>query len=156
MVALRVHRSERGVSLMETLVALAIMSFIAVAIISGISMSVKSNEVARKIISAESLARAELDYIKSIKSTDARYNGTWVPSSWEYTVAKSPLPNTPPTWDSVHTGLPDGYDGYSVTCSAIPLPATTQTTYDTDVQKITVTVYLNDVPAFQIGTNRTK
>jgi hypothetical protein len=119
-------------------------------------MSVKSNEVARNIISAESLARAELDYIKSIKSTDARYNGTWVPSSWAYTVAKSPLPNTPPTWESGHTGLPDGYDGYSVTCSAIPLPATADTTYNAGIQDITVIVYLNGIEAFRIGTNRTK
>ena len=155
MVALRVHKSERGASLMEVLVALAIMSFVSVAIISGISMSVKSNEVARKIISAESLARAELDYVKSINNTEAWYDDSWNLPLWSYTVAKSPLLSTAPRWDSLHTGLPDGYDGYSVTCSANSLPAT-HIAYNANIQIIRVTVYLNGVQVFQLETDRTK
>jgi len=155
MMAMRVHRSEGGVSLIEVLVALAIMSFVAVGIIAGIFTSVKSNELSRKIISAESLARAELDYVKSIKNTEAWYLDSWNLPLWSYTVAKSPLPSTPPRWDSTHTGLPDGYDGYSVTCSANSLP-TTHIAYDANIQIIRVTVYLNNAQVFQIETNRTK
>jgi prepilin-type N-terminal cleavage/methylation domain-containing protein len=152
---LRICEVEKGVSLAEVLIALLIISLMAVAIIAGVNMSVKSNEVSSKIISAESLARAELDYVKSIANTEAWYLDSWTPPLWTYTVAKSPLPSTPPRWDSAHTGLPDGYDGYSVTCSASTLPVT-PIAYDANIQKITVTVYSNGVQVFQIVTDRTR
>lgn len=150
-----VHRSESGVSLAEVLVALLIMSLVAVAVIGGVYMSVESNGVSRKIISAESLARAELDYVKSIQNTESWYLDSWNLPLWSYTMAKSPLPNTPPRWDSAHIGLPDGYDGYSVTCSASSLPIT-PIAYDANIQAITVTVYLNSVQVLQMVTYRTK
>ncbi len=159
MMALRMHRSERGVSLIEVLVALAIMSFVAVAIIAGIFMSVKSNEVSRKFISADSLARAELDYVKATENNTAWYAISWDPTKvpWSYTLTSTPASSPPTPWlDTNHKSLPAGYDGYSVTCSAISLPATTDTTYNAEIQRITVTVYLNGEPVFQIGTNRTK
>jgi len=154
-VVVRVHRSERGISTLETMVALVIMSFVAVAIIAGIYMSVKSNEVARKIISAESLARAELDYIKATENNTAWYAISWDPAKWSYTLTSTPVSPPTPWKDPNHVSLPEGYTGYSVTCNATSLSSSPYNN-DPDIQKITVTVYLNEEQAIQIETNRSK
>jgi Tfp pilus assembly protein PilV len=106
MVFVRVHRSEIGVSLMEVLVAMFILSVVGFAAISGVGTSVKGNDMARIRISAESLARAEIEYVssQSYKDTD-----------WYYTLPEGPYPTW---WSASHTGLPSGYTGYSVTVSA--------------------------------------
>jgi Tfp pilus assembly protein PilV len=93
MMDLRVRRSERGVTLAEVLIALFILGFVGVAVIAGVFTTVKGNETARTRITAESLARSELEYVNS--------------------------QNTPGDWTYVF--LPPDYANYSVAVSSTTL-----------------------------------
>ena len=101
-VLLKACRSGRGVSLMETLVALFILSVVGVAVIAGIQTTVLANELARTKISAESLARTELEYVNS---------QPYETGTLDYTLPGSPT--YPAGWDTAHA-MPAGYSGYSV------------------------------------------
>jgi len=108
--------NETGVTLIETVVALAILSLIAVAFASGLATAAKATIIADEQATAESLARSQIEYVKAL---DYVYDAT------EY----SPAP------------IPDGedYSGYSAMIDAEPL-------HDTDdgIQKIAVTIEHND------------
>jgi len=144
MAILQLHRAERGVSLMETLVALFILSAVGVAVIAGVYTTVKANEVARTQITAESLARTELEYISS------------QPFSTGWTSYTSPPPTVHPScpvgWDTAHT-MPTGYTGYSITISPSELvlgtdPGGTMS----NKQKITAVVSYNGGQVISIST----
>jgi hypothetical protein len=75
---------------------------------------------------AESLARSELEYIKSLDTTDYRA------APWNYEI-----PGTPPTWDGSHT-LPSGYSSYSVNVTA---ETAISHSIDDGLQKIIIRVY---------------
>lgn len=126
-----------GISLAETLVAMAVLSLVAAVMLSGVYAIVKSNEVAREAISAESLARSELEYVQA-----KGYNA----APWSYT-----LPGTPPTWDASHTSLPSGYSNYTVTVSAISLGYSPDT-----IQKVTATVSYGGNQVMNISTYDTQ
>jgi type II secretory pathway pseudopilin PulG len=132
-VAMRMLRSERGVSLMETLVALFILSVVGVAVIAGVYTTVLSNETARTKITAESLARTELEYVSSQP----------ISKDWTSYTLTSPTiyPTYPAGWDPAHT-MPQGYSGYSIKVTLIG----TETGSDgkkSSKQKITADVYYN-------------
>lgn len=133
-------RGERGVSLTETIIAIAILAIIAAALVGGLFISVQGDQVARTHISAESLARYELEYVKALNY--------WGTLTWSYT-----LPGAAPTFDPTHNSLPSGYTGYSVTVSAIPAPGYSGTT---NIQKVTVTVKYNGSAVMSIDTYRTQ
>jgi Tfp pilus assembly protein PilV len=105
MMTLIVRRSERGVTLAEVLIALFILGFVGVAVIAGVFASVKSNDTARTRITAESLARSELEFVNSQEDISQ--------GDWSYT-----LPDGPPTWDLSHTALPQDSAGYSIYVSS--------------------------------------
>jgi len=58
-------RSTKGISLMETAIALAIMGVVAVAFLSGAGTSLKSASIASKQTTAESLVISEVEYVKT-------------------------------------------------------------------------------------------
>ena len=103
---------ESGVSLLETVMALAILSVIAVAFLSGLATTSRAVFIADERSTAESLARSQMEWAKD---TDYVYDAT------EY----SPAP------------IPGGKDyiNYSATIAAEPLRNP-----DDGIQKITVTV----------------
>jgi type II secretory pathway pseudopilin PulG len=103
---------ESGVTLIEALVALAIVSTVAVTFLSGLSTSSKAAFIADERTTAESLARSQIEWAKKV---DYVYGTT------EY----SPAP------------MPSGgdYSKYSVTITAEPLQAP-----DDGIQKVTVTI----------------
>ena len=103
---------ESGVSLLETVVALAILSVIAVAFLSGLTTTSRAVFIADERSTAESLARSQVEWAKD---TDYVYDAT------EYSLA--PMP-----------GGKD-YIKYSATIAAEPLRNP-----DDGIQKITVTV----------------
>jgi type II secretory pathway pseudopilin PulG len=109
-------RRESGISLVETVVALAILGTIAVTFLSGLVTSSKATFIVDEQATAESLARSQMEWIKNV---DYVYDVT------EY----SPAP------------IPSGKDyvRYSVTIAAEPL-------HDPDdgIQKVTVTVKHSD------------
>lgn len=105
---MRVHRSERGVSLMEVLVGLFILSVVGAAVISGVFVAVQGNSVSRTHILAEGLARYELEYVKSVAANN--WTGITNQTGIPYTIpsAQGPL------WDISHKSLPSGYEGYTI------------------------------------------
>jgi len=86
--------SSRGFTLIEVLLALGLVGIIAIAFLGGLSTASRAVLTADVRATAESLARSEMEYVKS-----------------------QPYQNAP--WD--YEGDPPGYDGYAVEVSAEPL-----------------------------------
>ncbi len=109
---LKFSRGQRGVSLLETLVALSILSVIGVTFINGLVTVSKANFTADEQTTAESLARSQIEWAK---------NADYVEEATQY----SPAP------------IPDGGDhvDYSVVITASPLRNP-----DDGLQRITVTI----------------
>ena len=112
----RLKGNETGVTLIETVIALAILGLIAVAFLSGLATTAQATVIADEQATAESLARSQMEYVKTV---DYVYEAT------QYSPA--PIPSG------------DDYSGYSATIDAEPLHVP-----DDGVQKITVTIEHND------------
>ncbi len=104
--------SEPGLTLIETLVALAVIGAVVVTFLSGIGTTSRASIVADEQTTAESLARSQMESAKT---------ATYVYGTSNYTAA------------SIPTG--SDYTGYSATIAAAPL-----NNPDDGIQKITVTV----------------
>lgn len=103
---------QRGFSLLETLVALAILSAIAVTFLNGVNTAIRTTAIADEHTTAESLAQSQMEWVKRVEYVEEATN--YIPTS-----------------------LPGGrdYQDYTVTITSEPL-------FDPDagLQKITVTV----------------
>jgi prepilin-type N-terminal cleavage/methylation domain-containing protein len=132
--SLRSTRGEKGFTLIEVIIAMALLAIVAVAILSGLSTGSRAIFVADERATAESLARTEMEYVKNQDYSDG---------PWAYKLPSGTPPADPPTWwnPANPPALPAGYDGYSVDVRADPLPS-----QGTDIQKITVTVGHHDKP----------
>jgi len=116
--------NEAGVSLIETLIALAILGLISAAFLSGLFTTSKATFIADERATAESLARSELEYVKSQDYIDYAEPGH---GSYELTT-------TPASYSADITAIPiDPSTGQ-------PLPED----QDQGIQKITVTIEHND------------
>ncbi len=62
---LRFLRGQRGFTLIETLVGMAIFAAIGVALMNGLSTGYKSLEISQERTYAEGLARSQVEYIKA-------------------------------------------------------------------------------------------
>ena len=122
---------ESGFSLIEILVALGILAAVAVVFLLGITTSSKAVMVSQEAVATESLAKSELEYVKSVLYTELPFDPVSDPL-WEYQVPG----NTP--WDTVRD-LPDGYAGYSVEVSGYSV-GSVGVYPPGEIQKITVTV----------------
>ena len=110
------NRRESGVTFLETIVALAILSAITVTFLTGLATASKAAYISDEQTTAESLAQSQMEWVKN---TSYSYNAT------EY----SPAP------------IPGGKDyiNYSATIAAEPLHNP-----DGGIQKIMVTVKRSD------------
>lgn len=128
----KLRGNESGVGILEILVALAILGLVAVAFLGGLTGVARATLISDEQATAESLARSEIEYVKS---------QDYVSAPWLYE-----LPTTPPEWDASHT-LPAGYNGYTVNVTAELLDG-----HDPDdgIQKIIVTVNRNGEPVLTI------
>ena len=133
---LRMMRNEKGLSLLEVIIALALLGLVGLAFLGALSTASKAVIVTDERATAESLARTELEYVKSQKYSAEDF----IP--WSYDLPYGAPPTEPPEWwDADHT-LPPGYDDYSVTVSAVSLDPYGDGTDDDDgLLQITVTVY---------------
>jgi len=112
--------NERGLTLIETLMALAILGIIAVAFLSGLATTSKATFIVDERATAENLARSQMEYAKS-----QSYINYANPDHGNYGLIATP------TGYSVHiTVVPIDPD------SGQPLPSG----QDKGIQKITVTV----------------
>ncbi|MGA2368077.1 MAG: hypothetical protein ABSF74_05870 [Dehalococcoidia bacterium] len=132
---------ERGVSLAEALVAVAILGFVGVTLVAGIYTTIQGNNIARTNITAESLARYELEYVKSVSDNWTNISKATVP--WSYTLPGGPYP----AWDSSHNNLPSGYTSYTITVQGILAPCCS----DSKIQQVTATVTYNSKQEAQIA-----
>ncbi|MDD5313131.1 MAG: prepilin-type N-terminal cleavage/methylation domain-containing protein [Dehalococcoidia bacterium] len=128
---------QRGVSLTETLVALAILGLVVAVFLGGIYTSTIGNGIAATRISAESLARSELEYVRA--------------SVYDNVTGSYTLPGTPPSWDPSHSTLPSGSDYFSVTVDTEDMAG-----YGGGMKKITAIAYLKGNEVLRIVTYKTR
>ena len=138
-------KNEKGFSLVEVLVALALLGIIGAAFLGSLATASKSILIADERTTAESLARSQMEYVK---------NHDYSIAPWVYTVTSLQRSSSqqPSWWDADNPPLlSNNYDGYSVEVKAddfdadgdgdIEVPGD-----DEGIRKITVTVGHNDKP----------
>ena len=109
---LSIFHDETGVTLIETLVAVAILGIIAVIFLGSLTSTSKGAAMADERVSAQSIAQTQMEYIK---------NAAYTTNATTYTPYQLPTSKD--------------YTGYSVNITAVRLHAT-----DDGIQKITVSV----------------
>ena len=109
-------KNEKGFSLIEVIIALALLGIIAVAFMSGLATASKAIYIADERATAENLARSQMESVKSIDYVD---------EATSYPAASIP---------QEHIDA-----GYSATITALPLHNP-----DDGIQKITVIVEHHD------------
>lgn len=112
-------RGERGMSLIEVLIALAILAIAGIAFLSGLIMTSQGVMVSQNRLGLESLAKSQMEYIKS------------QPYSDNLTVPYSELADIP--------------DGYSINILSQILNQDDDPEDDDGIQQVTVTISLVDV-----------
>ena len=123
-----VRRNERGMTLIETLVAVALLGAVGVVFLTGLTVSSKAVMVSQERVAAESLAKSQMEYVKSSTYDDV---------------------NNPPIYD-VDPSLPIP-SGYSISVSAERLdPGEVEGGDDYGLQKIAVTVDRDGDTAFTL------
>ena len=109
-------RNEKGFTLIEVIVAMALLGIIAIAFLGGLATASKAIIIADERATAESLARSQMEYVKN-----QDYDGV----------------NNPPQY----TLLSDTPADYTIVIDAVRLdPNGDGTDNDDGIQKITVTV----------------
>ena len=116
----KVGNGEIGASLIETLVALAILGIIAIAFLSGLATASEATAITDERGTAESLARSQMEYIKS-----QDYINYANPEHEDYALITTP-------------------DSYGMEITAVPIDSDTgqplPSGEDEGLQKITVTI----------------
>jgi prepilin-type N-terminal cleavage/methylation domain-containing protein len=127
-------RKQRGFGLVEVIIALGLLGVIGIAFLTALATTSTAIIVSDKHATAESLARSELEFVKS-----QNYSGE--PWSYQLPSGTSPTGNFPEWWVSGSHTLPDGYEHYTATVEATLLdPLEDGSGNDDGLQKITVTV----------------
>ena len=130
----RLMKNEKGFSLIEVMIAIALLGIIGVAILGGLATASKAMFVADERATAESLARSQMEYVKNQSYSTINVD-------WDYTVTDSGRSSSdaPDWWLDVSPGgnppfLSSNYAGYSVEAIADEDAA------KVGLQSITVTV----------------
>jgi prepilin-type N-terminal cleavage/methylation domain-containing protein len=132
-------RSQKGASLIEVMVAIALMGIVFVTYTGALFTASKAVSIADERATAESLARTQMEYVRSQLYSEA---------PWNYTVTSSERSSADPPerWyeaDSNPPLLDSSYAGYSVSVSAEGLLVPN---IDNEIQKLMVTVTYRDGP----------
>ena len=142
-----------GFTLIEVLIAVAILGLVAVAFLSALTTASMALILADERTTAESLARTQLEYVKS-----QPFSTPCPDSPWSYqaskTIMQSPSPDEPDAWNqplwcrehcTAHL-LAAEYSGYSVIVTAQGYDADGDGWDDEGIWEITVKVYHNETP----------
>ena len=129
---LAVFADERGMSLVEVLVSVAIIAIVFTAFLSALSTATWGVAVAREQVTAQNLARAQLECIQ-----DHTYVSGAAPISYTTTCAVTQLSSYPMDVSISY------WDSSTEAFTSDPLA-------DSDMQWITVTVYHNSESVFTI------
>lgn len=122
-------KGEKGFSLMEVALAMALLGIVAVAFLGALATGSRAIFIADERATAESLARTQMEFVRS-QEYDA--------APWNYTVTSSEQDSTDqPTWwdDAPPPLLSAEYDGYTAGVAVEPLHI-----LDDGIQVITVTI----------------
>jgi prepilin-type N-terminal cleavage/methylation domain-containing protein len=127
-------RKQRGFTLIEVIIALGLLGVIGIAFLGALATASSGIIVSDERATAESLARSEMEYVKSQEYSSAEWSYELpLPDDW-------PEESLPDWWDSNHA-LPDGYENYTATVKAEWLdPKDDGDDNDDGLQKITVTI----------------
>ena len=124
--------NSKGVSLVEVIIALAILGIIAVAFLSGLSTSLNATSIADERSTAQTLAQSQMEYVKSQEYSSG--------DDWSYALTHDTTdePAGWPSdwgweWSEDNPPLSEDYAGYCVHVEAAE--------FDEGIRKITVTVY---------------
>ena len=130
----RLMKNEKGFSLIEVMIAIALLGIIGIAILGALATASKAMFVTDERATAESLVRSQIEYIKNQSYSTINVD-------WDYTVTDSGRSSSDaPDWwlDDSPGGNPpllsSDYAGYSVEASADEDEA------NVGLQKITVIV----------------
>jgi len=119
--------------LIEVIIALGLLGVIGIAFLGALATASIGIIVSDERATAESLARSEIEYVKS-----QDYSST--PWSYELPSGTSPTGQFPEWWDPTHT-LPEGYVNYTALVAAEWLdPREDGDDNDDGLQRITITV----------------
>lgn len=137
---LLINKQEKGISLVETIVGLAIISIVAVAFMTGLATTFKGKAVQEKGAFGEAITISQMEYIKS---------QSFSVNEWSYTVSTSNRSSTqqPSWWDDDNPPLLESdYTQYYATVFAQDFDADGDETIevpgdDDSVREITITVY---------------
>jgi prepilin-type N-terminal cleavage/methylation domain-containing protein len=131
-------RKQRGFGLVEVIIALGLLGIIGIAFLGALATSSAAIITSDKHATAESLARSEMEFVKS-----QDYSST--PWSYQLPSRTSPTGHFPDWWGTVSHTLPDGYEDYTATVEATWLdPMEDGDDNDDGLQKITVTITFPD------------
>jgi len=133
---MRLVSGQKGQTLIEVLIAIAILGMIAAPFLTALSTSSKGIIIADERTTAESLVRSEMEYVKNCNYTSTGFSYEIPPEA----------NNTP--WGGFHD-LDDYYAdaGYSVNVTGVPIDPDTGEALspgDIYIQNITVKVYHGD------------
>ena len=124
----------RGFTLIEVLIALALFAIIGIVFAGGLATASRAVLIADVRTNAESLARTEMEYVKTQK---------YSAGNWSYVVTHLESTCTPdcPSWWTTNPAplLSEQHALYTVEVEAVPLDAS-----DSPVEEITVTVRHED------------
>ncbi|MBA7578606.1 hypothetical protein ES708_20471 [subsurface metagenome] len=133
-------RKQRGFTLIEVLIALALLGLIAIAFLGALAAASEAIIISDERTTAESLARSQMEYAKNQDYSD---------NQWSYEVTDSSravLAGAPSWWDDDNPPLlSSNYAGYSVEVKAEDFDADDDGSLevpgeDEGIRKITVTV----------------
>ena len=118
--------NEKGFSLLEVLISLAIIGVVCAGLLGGMANSLKGANTIDQIDTARSLAEGQLEYIKK-----QPFAVSYAPDPAMVTVSGNPI-----------TYSFNGFSGYSATITAVNAAQR-----DANIQKITVTIKHNGITA---------
>jgi prepilin-type N-terminal cleavage/methylation domain-containing protein len=126
-------KSEKGFSLLETMIAMLLMGIVGVALLGGLATASRTVFITDERATAESLARSQIEYVRSQDYTAA---------PWSYTITSSGRdrsdPLKPSWWDGNNPSLlSSNYDGYTIT---VTVEGLLEPNIDNAIQRITVVV----------------
>jgi prepilin-type N-terminal cleavage/methylation domain-containing protein len=146
--------TSRGVTLIEVLIALALFTIIAIVFLGGLTVAARAVFIGDQRTTAESLARAQMEYVKS---------QAYSPAEWDYEITATSRtrtyheePDKRPTWwsdvpEDIPPELDAMYHAYAVRVDAEPIEDPDDPDSDlVGIQKIIVTVRHDDRVVFTL------